>query len=136
MRTRGSARHSQQNAPHFANPRLHAFGRFLPRPPLWGCFAWRRSGLASWVPSVPTSGALLIAKSILVAKPKTEKLAAHISQELYKRIQAVQSRLKALSNDVVFPLDEIVEDALQRATQLAEVELAMRDLRAGAPSTH
>ncbi len=31
-------------------------------------------------------------KSILVAKPKTEKLTSHISQELYKRIQAVQDK--------------------------------------------
>ncbi len=77
-----------------------------------------------------------MAKSILVAKPKTEKLVSHISQDLYKRIQAVQSRLKALGNEAVFPLDEIVEDALQRATKLAESELAMRDLRADAPSTH
>ncbi len=75
-------------------------------------------------------------KSILVAKPKTEKLTFHVSQDLYKRIQAVQSRLKALGNDAVFPLDEIVEDALQRATKQAEAELAMRDVRTDAPSTH
>jgi hypothetical protein len=77
-----------------------------------------------------------MAKSILVAKPKTEKLSVSISQALYQRIQAVQSRLKALGNDTVFPLDEIVEDALQRAIKLAEAELAMRDLQAGDPSTH
>lgn len=77
-----------------------------------------------------------MAKSILVAKPKTEKLVSHISQELYKRIQAVQSRLKALGNEAVSPLDEIVEDALQRTTKLAEAELAMRNIRTGAPSTH
>lgn len=77
-----------------------------------------------------------MAKSILVAKPKTEKLTFRVSQELYSRIQTVQSRLKALGNDAVFPLDEIVEEALQRATKLAEAELAMRDPRADAPSTH
>ena len=77
-----------------------------------------------------------MAKSILVAKPKTEKLVSHISQQLYKRIQAVQSRLKALGNEAVSPLDEIVEDALQRTTKLAEAELAMPDVRADTPSTH
>lgn len=77
-----------------------------------------------------------MAKSILVAKPKTEKLTSHISQDLYKRIQAVQSRLKTLGNDAVFPLDEIVEDALQRAIKQAEAELAMRDPHADSPSTH
>ena len=77
-----------------------------------------------------------MAKPILDAKPKTEKLVSHICQQLYKRIQAVQSRLNALGNEAVFPLTEIVEDALQRATKLADAELAMRDIRIGAPLTH
>jgi hypothetical protein len=75
-------------------------------------------------------------KPILVPKAKTEKLTFRVSQELYNRIQTVQSKLKALGSDAVFPLDEIVEEALQRATKLAETELALRDPRTDAAPTH
>ena len=54
-------------------------------------------------------------KPILVTKAKTEKITGRISLELYERIQAVQDKLKALGNDAVFPVDQIIEDALQRA---------------------
>jgi hypothetical protein len=65
-------------------------------------------------------------KPILVTKAKTEKITGRISLELYERIQAVQDKLKALGNDAVFPVDQIIEDALQRATRLAEAELSKR----------
>ena len=65
-------------------------------------------------------------KSILVTKAKTEKITGHISQELFGRIQAIQKKLKTLGNDAVFPVDQIIEDALQRATRLAEAELSNR----------
>jgi hypothetical protein len=65
-------------------------------------------------------------KSILVTKAKTEKIIGCISRELYDRIQAVQKRLKELVNDAVFPVDQIIEDALRRATRLAEAELSNR----------
>ncbi|MDB5987849.1 MAG: hypothetical protein JWR16_2902 [Nevskia sp.] len=65
-------------------------------------------------------------KSILVAKAKTEKFTCRISQELHGRIQDVQAKLKILGNDAVFPLDQIVEETLQRATRLAETELSKR----------
>ena len=65
-------------------------------------------------------------KPILVTKAKTEKITGRISLDLYERIQAVQDKLKALGNDAVFPVDQIIEDALQRATRLAEAELTKR----------
>ena len=65
-------------------------------------------------------------KPILVTKAKTEKITARISRELYERIQMVQDKLKALGNDAVFPVDQLIEDALQRATRLAEAELSRR----------
>ncbi len=65
-------------------------------------------------------------KSILVTKAKTAIIHCHISEELHDRIRDVQANLKALGNDAVFPLDQIVEDALQRATRLAEAELSRR----------
>jgi hypothetical protein len=73
-------------------------------------------------------------KPILIAKAKTEKITARISLELYERIQAVQHKLKALGNDAVFPVDQIVEDALQRATRLAEAELSNRSDPGSAPA--
>jgi len=65
-------------------------------------------------------------KPILVTKAKTEKITARISLELYDRIQAVQDKLKSLGDDAVFPVDQIIEDALQRSTRLAEAELSRR----------
>ena len=65
-------------------------------------------------------------KHILVTKAKTEKITARISRDLYERIQMVQDKLKALGNDAVFPIDQVIEDALQRATRLAEAELSRR----------
>jgi len=65
-------------------------------------------------------------KSILVAKAKTAVIHSHITQELHDRIRSVQDNLKTLGNDAVFPVDQIVEDALQRATRLAEAELSRR----------
>jgi hypothetical protein len=64
-------------------------------------------------------------KSILVTKAKTEKITGTISLELYERIQVVQKKLKSLGNDAVFPVDQIIEDSLLRATRLAETELSI-----------
>ena len=75
-----------------------------------------------------------MSKSILVTKAKTEKITGHISQELFGRIQAIQRKLKILGNDAVFPVDQIIEDALQRATRLAETELSNRSSQ-GSPPT-
>ena len=65
-------------------------------------------------------------KPLLVTKAKTEKITGRISLERFERIQAVQDKLRALGNDAVFPVDQIIEDALQRATRLAEAELSKR----------
>lgn len=66
-------------------------------------------------------------KSVLVLKAKTSVFHCRISEELHERIQGVQSRLKQLG-DAVFPVDQIVEEALQRATRLAEGELQKRGI--------
>jgi hypothetical protein len=73
-------------------------------------------------------------KSILVAKAKTAAFHCQISQELHDRIRGVQAQLKTLGNDAVFPVDQIVEDALHRATRLAEAELSCRSPPADTPS--
>ncbi len=65
-------------------------------------------------------------KPVLVTKATIAKITGRISQALYDRIQAVQDKLKSLGNDAVFPADQIIEDALQRATRLAEAELSRR----------
>ena len=72
-------------------------------------------------------------KSILVTKAKTAIIHSHISEELHERIRRVQAQLKAFGNDAVFPLDQIVEDALQRATRRAEAELSRRDAKSAPP---
>lgn len=64
-------------------------------------------------------------KSVLLSKAKTAVFHCRISEELHQRIQAVQSRTKELG-DAVFPVDHIVEEALRRATHLAETELTRR----------
>jgi hypothetical protein len=64
-------------------------------------------------------------KSVLLVKAKTSVFHCRISEELHERIQSVQSRLKQLG-DAVFPVDQIVEEALQRATRSAEGELQKR----------
>lgn len=65
-------------------------------------------------------------KSIFLDKPRTAVFHSHISEELQDRIRAVQSRLKEHDSGAVFPVDQIVEEALQRATRLAETELNKR----------
>ena len=74
-------------------------------------------------------------KSILVTKPKTAMMQVHISQELHDRIRGVQAKLKALGNDAVFPVDQIAEDALQRAAKLAEAELSRRSPKSEPPAS-
>jgi hypothetical protein len=64
-------------------------------------------------------------KSIFLAKAKTSVFHCRINQELHERIQNVQTRLKE-RGDAVFPIDQIIEETLQRATRLAEVELTKR----------
>ena len=64
-------------------------------------------------------------KSVLLAKAKTSVFHCRISEELHERIQGVQSRLRD-RGDAVFPIDQIVEEALLRATRLAEIELGRR----------
>lgn len=63
-------------------------------------------------------------KSIFLDKPKTAAFHCRISEELQARIRAVQARLKEHNSGAVFPLDQIVEEALQRATRAAEAELS------------
>lgn len=65
-------------------------------------------------------------RSIFLDKPKTAAFHCRISEELHRRIRAVQVRLKEHDNGAVFPLDQIVEEALQRATRAAEAELSKR----------
>jgi hypothetical protein len=72
-------------------------------------------------------------RSIFLDKPKTAAFHCRISEELHGRIRAVQARLKEHDNGAVFPLDQIVEEALQRATRAAEAELSKRT--ATAPAT-
>jgi hypothetical protein len=74
-------------------------------------------------------------KSILLAKTKTSIFHCRISEELHQRVQAVQARLKELG-DAVFPIDQIVEEALQRATRQAETELARRASAKSAVEAH
>ena len=64
--------------------------------------------------------------SVFVAKPKTAAMSFHVAEPLQQRIKAVQTQLKATADDAVFPVDRIVEDALTRAVELAERELAAR----------
>lgn len=65
-------------------------------------------------------------KSIFLDKPKTVVFHCRISDELQNRIRTVQARLKDNDRGAVFPVDQIVEEALQRATRLAEAELGKR----------
>lgn len=71
-----------------------------------------------------------MSRSIFTTRPKVAPISTRISQELFDRIQAVQSQLKALDGDAIFPIEQIVEDALQKAAKLAEAELAARSARA------
>lgn len=64
-------------------------------------------------------------KSVLLTKTKTRVFHCRIGEDLHRRIQGVQAQLKQLG-DAVFPVDQIVEEALQRAMRLAEAELAKR----------
>lgn len=65
-------------------------------------------------------------KSILLEKPKTAVFHCRISQELRDRLKALQDQLKKNGGGAVFPIDQIVEDALERAARLAEGELSKR----------
>jgi hypothetical protein len=65
-------------------------------------------------------------RSIFTTRPKVAPISTRISQELFDRVQAIQARLKALDGDAVFPIEQIVEDALQKAAKQAEAELATR----------
>ena len=56
-------------------------------------------------------------KPIFLDKPKTTAFHCRISNELHGRVRAVQAHLKQHSDGAVFPLDQIVEEALQRATR-------------------
>jgi hypothetical protein len=70
-------------------------------------------------------------KSVLLTKAKTSVFHCRIREELHERIQGVQRRLRE-RGDAVFPVDQIVEEALQRATRLAEAELGRRPTAAPA----
>ena len=71
-----------------------------------------------------------MSRSIFTTRPKVAPISTRISQELFDRIQAIQTRLKTLDGDAVFPIEQIVEDALQKAVKLAEAELAKRTVTA------
>jgi hypothetical protein len=66
-------------------------------------------------------------KSVLLEKPKTAVIHCRIDHELHGRLKALQDRLKKLGGGAVFPVDQIVEEALDRATRQAEAELDRRD---------
>jgi hypothetical protein len=66
-------------------------------------------------------------KSVLLEKPKTAVIHCRIGQDLHGRLKAVQDRLKKLGGGAVFPVDQIVEEALERATKQAEAELDRRE---------
>lgn len=66
-------------------------------------------------------------RSIFLDRPKTTTFTCHITDDLQGRIKSIQDTLKQDSGTSVFPLDQIVEDALQRAVQAAESELAHRN---------
>lgn len=65
-------------------------------------------------------------KSVFLEKPKTAVLHCRISEELHLRVKGVQDRLRKLGGGAVFPVDQIVEDALDRAARQAENELDRR----------
>lgn len=65
-------------------------------------------------------------KSILLEKPKTVVFHCRISQDLRDRLKALQEQLRKDGGGAVFPVDQIVEEALERATRLAEAELERR----------
>lgn len=65
-----------------------------------------------------------MSRSIFTTRPKVAPISTRISQELFDRVQTIQARLKTLDGDAVFPIEQIVEDALQRAVKVAEAELA------------
>ncbi|MDE0855705.1 MAG: hypothetical protein OSA97_14910 [Nevskia sp.] len=70
-------------------------------------------------------------KSILLEKPKTAQFHCRIGEELNTRLKVLQQRLKKLGGGAVFPIDQIVEDALERAAKLAEAELDRREGHSG-----
>jgi hypothetical protein len=65
-------------------------------------------------------------KSVFVEKPKTAVLHCRVSEELHARLKNVQDRLRKLGGGAVFPVDQIVEEALERAARQAESELDRR----------
>ncbi|GAC1632167.1 MAG: hypothetical protein NVS9B10_26320 [Nevskia sp.] len=71
-----------------------------------------------------------MSRSIFTTRPKVAPISTRISQELFDRVQAIQSQLKRLDSDAVFPIEQIVEDALQKAVKLADAELAKRSATA------